>query len=95
MKEVTGYDFRFGQKRTIRHLTRGRDVFLVMQTGGGKSITYMLPVLELEKGSLAIVVLSRAFPLLCTALARTTPIPTPWVYPLSTTTEPVSTFCLP
>ena len=73
MKEATGYDFRLGQKRAIRHLTHGCDVFLVMQTGGGKSITYMLPVLELEKGSLAIVVLSRAFPLLCTALAHTTP----------------------
>ncbi|KAL1742466.1 P-loop containing nucleoside triphosphate hydrolase protein [Schizophyllum fasciatum] len=46
MKEVFGIrEFRLAQKKAVNASMDGRDIVLVMPTGGGKSLTYQLPAL--------------------------------------------------
>ncbi len=55
LQEVFGYsEFRPQQKEIVEALIAGQDAFVLMPTGGGKSLCYQIPALH--RAGVAIVV---------------------------------------
>jgi ATP-dependent DNA helicase RecQ len=49
LKQFFGFsDFKGNQKAIIESLASGKDTFVIMPTGGGKSLCYQLPALASE-----------------------------------------------
>jgi ATP-dependent DNA helicase RecQ len=55
LKSFFGFDgFKGNQEKIIRNLLNGKDTFVIMPTGGGKSLCYQLPAL-LSEGTAIVV----------------------------------------
>ncbi len=55
LKEFFGFDtFKGDQEKIIMHLVGGNDAFVLMPTGGGKSLCYQLPALVMDGTAIVI-----------------------------------------
>ena len=55
LKEFFGFDsFKADQEKVINHLTSGGNAFVLMPTGGGKSLCYQLPALVMKGTAIVI-----------------------------------------
>ena len=55
LKTFFGFDeFKGEQEKAIQSVLAGRDTFVIMPTGGGKSMCYQLPALMMDGVALVI-----------------------------------------
>ena len=55
LKEFFGFEsFKADQEKVIKHLVDGGNTFVLMPTGGGKSLCYQLPALVMEGTAIVI-----------------------------------------
>ena len=55
LKKFFGFDsFKGNQLKIIKSLLKGKDCFVIMPTGGGKSLCYQLPALMKEGTAIVI-----------------------------------------
>ena len=58
LKEIFGFDkFKGDQEAIIQSLLDGNDTFVIMPTGGGKSLCYQLPAMILEGTAIVVYAL--------------------------------------
>ena len=55
LKEIFGFDqFKGDQEAIIQSLLDGNDTFVIMPTGGGKSLCYQLPAMILDGTAIVV-----------------------------------------
>ena len=55
LKEIFGFDkFKGDQEAIIQSLLDGHDTFVIMPTGGGKSLCYQLPAIILDGTAIVV-----------------------------------------
>ena len=55
LKSFFGFDgFKGNQEKIIKNLLNGNDTFVIMPTGGGKSLCYQLPALVSEGTAIVV-----------------------------------------
>ncbi|MBQ6956365.1 MAG: DNA helicase RecQ [Bacteroidales bacterium] len=55
LKEIFGFDnFKGDQEKIIRSILAGNDTFVIMPTGGGKSLCYQLPAMILDGTTIVV-----------------------------------------